>query len=61
VKWFEEQAVNLINQNRFDVTPQFKDPQSSGKALKPNATFNKPKNFDKSLNDVRRMLNIQLK
>jgi hypothetical protein len=46
VKWFDDQAVMLINQNRFDVASQFSDPVTSGQAMKPNATFMKPKQYD---------------
>ena len=59
VKWFDEQAVILINQIRYDFSVEFSDPTNSQRALKPNCTFEKPKNFTDEMNKVKRVLNIQ--
>ena len=59
VKWFDEQAVMLINQSRFDVSVHFTDKQSSSEALRPNATFLKPSQFDDSMAQVKRILNVK--
>jgi len=60
VKWFDEPAVVLINQGRFDVSGSFNDPKSA-QALKPNCSFKKPAGFDDALQQVRHVLNITFK
>lgn len=57
VKWFDEQAVILINQNRFDYSGLF-TAEESAKPVKPNATFFKPQNYDDQMHQVKRVLNI---
>ena len=60
MKWFDEPAVVLINQGRFDVSGSFQDERSAA-ALKPNATFKKPADYDDAMLNVRRILNISFK
>lgn len=60
VKWFDEPAVVLIDQGRFDVSGSFSDERSAA-ALKPNCTFNKPQGFDDALRQVRHVLKIEFK
>ena len=60
VKWFDEPAVVLINQGRFDVSGSFSDERSAA-ALKPNCTFKKPNDYDDAMLKVRRVLNITFK
>ena len=49
----------LVNQGRYDVASNFSDPQASAQALKPNATFLKPRNYDEQMQQVKRVLNVQ--
>ena len=48
VKWFDEHAIILINQMRFDFSVDFKEAQSA-KALKPNCTFDRPSKFNEEM------------
>ena len=60
IKWFDEQAVILINQKRYDFSTEFKD-QKSQAVIKPNCSFEKPNGFDDAMNNVKRLLNLQFR
>lgn len=57
VKWFDEQTIKLINQLTYDYTTEFKEPES-GNHVRPQSTFNKPKDFDMGLNTIKRVLKV---
>ena len=59
LKWFNEDAVNQINNNNFDVSTHFKEENSSS-ALPTEATFNAPADWEKSMLEVRDVLDVPL-
>lgn len=58
VKWFDEEAVSLINKHRFDVRSHFADPPKSGALFPSEATFQKPSDFDAQIAWIHKELNV---
>lgn len=56
-KWFDEQSIKLINQNQLDYTNMFTEPESTN-FVRPNANFNKSKDFDYVLTNLKRKLKV---
>jgi hypothetical protein len=48
----------MINQKEINFTNYFTDEESS-KALRPNAVFKRPENYDRALANVKKILNIK--
>jgi hypothetical protein len=49
VKWFDTDAVDLINKGNFDVAFHFGNPEQSKEGMVDGWSFNRPKNFDENM------------
>ena len=56
--WFNEQTIYQINNHQYEYEHEFTDPRSKN-YLEPNATFERPVNFDAQISQIREMFNIQ--
>lgn len=57
VRWFDDTEVQLINKKQLNFTSYFAEEESS-KALRMNAVFTRPENYDRALAQVKKVLNI---
>ena len=58
LKWLNQDAIDLINKQQFDVGAQFTDPENSKKGCVEGWKFSKPEDFDKNMQQIKEVLNI---
>jgi hypothetical protein len=57
IEWFNEETIEMINNQQIDITQYFKNPSEIPSNLGKYGTFHKPQSFDSEIKEVKIALN----